>query len=74
MKFNATCTLQAIHIKTGKVFDMCQFDSEAGDKPLQIEAVSQEEADEKWSRRCLIEVMHTAKDRVKKDYREGKWK
>jgi hypothetical protein len=70
MKYNATCTLQAVHIKTGKVIDVCQFDS----SPLEIEASSQEDADEKWSRRCLIEAMCSGSDIARKEYKQGKWK
>jgi hypothetical protein len=70
VKYNATCTLQAVHIKTMKVIDIVQFDS----SPLEIEAKSQEEADEKWSKRCLMEAMCSASDKVRREYQKGKWK
>lgn len=74
MKYNARCTLQAVHMKTGKVIEVCQFDSEVGTNPILIEAESQEEADEKWSKRCMLEAMTTGALQARKDFQKGKWK
>jgi hypothetical protein len=74
MKYNATCTLQAIHLKTGKMIDMCQFDSSVGNNHIMIEAESQEKADEKWSRICINEALHTGAEQARKDYKRGKWR
>jgi hypothetical protein len=74
MKYAARCTLQAIPRNSDIIIDMCQFDSDVGSNPILIEAESQEEADEKWAKRCIIEAMTGGAEQVRKDYQKGKWK